>query len=80
MSEPACYATQNSRENPFPEHVMKKAFLAVLIGIGCLFATACREQTAAPIDYSGPVAEWTAFGANEGGGHFSPATQITRAS
>ncbi|MFM7783964.1 MAG: PQQ-binding-like beta-propeller repeat protein, partial [Gammaproteobacteria bacterium] len=41
---------------------------------------ACSPDTPPPaVDYSGPVADWSAYGASSGGGHFSAATQITPA-
>ena len=36
-------------------------------------------ETPPPIDYSGPVADWPAYGGNQGGERFSPLTQITPA-
>lgn len=41
-----------------------------------LAALACER---APIDYSGPTAEWPEYAGDEGGLHFSPLTQIERA-
>ena len=39
--------------------------------------TACERNIA--VDYApGPVAEWGAYGAAPGGGHYSPADQLTR--
>ncbi len=39
---------------------------------------ACSPDTPSPaVDYSGPVADWTAYGASPGGGHFSAVTQIS---
>lgn len=39
---------------------------------------ACGDSTVPRTDYTGPVADWPAYGATPGGGHYSPATQITR--
>ena len=36
-------------------------------------------RTPPPIDFSGPVANWPAYGGNQGGERYSPATQITTA-
>jgi quinoprotein glucose dehydrogenase len=44
----------------------------VLAATVCLFGCA-RE----PLDFSGPIAEWTYFGGSAGGQRFSPLTQIT---
>ena len=38
-------------------------------------ASACSESIT--VDYSGPVADWPNYGAADGGGHYSEATQIT---
>jgi quinoprotein glucose dehydrogenase len=45
-----------------------------------LLLAACGEEhaPAGPIDFSGPVADWPAYGAASGGGHYSAATQIDR--
>jgi len=51
-------------------------FFAVLLGIG-LGLQGCRRERA-PIDFSGPVADWPEWGAAKGGGRYSPLTQITR--
>jgi hypothetical protein len=40
--------------------------------------TACTPRDTRAPDFSGPLADWPAFGAAPGGGHYSPATQITR--
>jgi quinoprotein glucose dehydrogenase len=47
-----------------------------MLGIGLALA-GCR-RAAGPIDYSGPVADWSEWGAAKGGGRYSPLTQITR--
>jgi len=49
----------------------------VLVLASALLAS-CNQKPQ-PVDYeAGPVAEWPAYGAAAGGGHYSPATQITR--
>jgi quinoprotein glucose dehydrogenase len=47
------------------------AVALALAGLGC-------ERPAAPVDYSGPVAGWPAWGGDEGGSRYSPLTQIDR--
>jgi quinoprotein glucose dehydrogenase len=42
-----------------------------------LAALACEARP--PVDFSGPVAEWPAYGGDAGGLRWSPLTQITRA-
>lgn len=41
----------------------------------CLVLSGCDEDPI--IDYTGPTADWQFYAASPGGGHFSPATQIT---
>ncbi len=48
----------------------------LLITLAAAFASGCDK--AVEIDYSGAVADWTAYGANMAGTRHSPATQITR--
>ena len=43
----------------------------------CAALAACGPAPG-PIDYSGPTAEWTDWGAAKGGGRYSPLDQITR--
>ena len=48
----------------------------------CVFALALTCLAAcggSDIDYSGPVADWAAYGAVGGGGRYSPLTQVTAA-
>ncbi len=59
---------------------MRQASLSVrrartVVAILLPLVAACARH--APIDYSGPIAGWPAWGANEGGERYSPATQIT---
>lgn len=49
---------------------------SALVAVSLL--AACAQKSSEPVDYTGPVADWPAFGATIGGGHYSPATQITR--
>ena len=52
---------------------------ALSVSAACLLLLAgCAKETPPPVDYSGPVADWPAYGAAPGGGHYSPATQITK--
>ncbi len=51
------------------------SFSKPLLLCGVFVLTACSEQVS--IDNSGPIAGWTHYGGGPGGGHFSPATQIT---
>ena len=51
------------------------SFAKPLLLCGVFVLTACSEQIS--IDNSGPIAGWTHYGGGPGGGHFSPATQIT---
>ncbi|MCZ6659533.1 MAG: pyrroloquinoline quinone-dependent dehydrogenase [Gammaproteobacteria bacterium] len=51
------------------------SFAKPLLLCGVFVLTACSEQVS--IDNSGPIAGWTHYGGGPGGGHFSPATQIT---
>ncbi|ARS28168.1 pyrroloquinoline quinone-dependent dehydrogenase [Sphingomonas sp. KC8] len=46
---------------------------------GLLLLAGCGGPSAGPLDHSGPVADWRFYGGDEGGSHFSPATQITPA-
>jgi quinoprotein glucose dehydrogenase len=48
-----------------------------LAGIVLCLLVACSPKPTAEIDYSGPVADWPAYGSSPGGGHSSAATQIT---
>jgi quinoprotein glucose dehydrogenase len=53
--------------------------LLVLASAACVVLLAgCGKETPPAVDYSGPVADWTAYGAAPGGGHYSAATQISR--
>jgi len=52
--------------------------LLVVVTVVVTLVTACAPGGSAAPDYSGPIADWPAFGAAPGGGHYSPATQITR--
>jgi quinoprotein glucose dehydrogenase len=45
--------------------------------LACIAALACAREHA-PIDYSGPTAEWREYAGDKGGLHFSPLTQIDR--
>lgn len=56
-------------------HAATRAGLALL---AAGLVASCSQRAPATADYSGPVADWPAFGASPGGGHYSPATQITR--
>ena len=48
------------------------SILALLLAAALL--TSCGQPE--KIDYSGPTADWASYGASEGGGHYSAATQI----
>jgi quinoprotein glucose dehydrogenase len=50
--------------------IQKTGILLALVAV-----TACSERVA--IDYTGPLADWPSYGGEPGGGHYSPATQIT---
>jgi quinoprotein glucose dehydrogenase len=52
------------------------AALAALGGTALMALAGCRR--AAPLDLSGPTAEWREYGGDKGGLHWSPLTQITR--
>jgi quinoprotein glucose dehydrogenase len=50
---------------------------AVRSALAALAVLACEGR--APVDFSGPVAEWPAYGGDAGGLRYSPLTQITPA-
>lgn len=50
---------------------------AIAALLGSVALAGCKRNVL--IDTSGPVADWENYGGGEGGGHFSPATQITPA-
>ena len=60
---------------------MRRSRIAIAVVAGALLSLAgCGGGgPRQPVDYSGPTAEWSVTGGAEGGGHFSPLTQITPA-
>ena len=55
---------------------MSRAALLALLGLCAGLAAACEAP--APLDLSGPTAEWPEYAGDKGGLHWSPLTQITR--
>ncbi|HVH05601.1 MAG TPA: pyrroloquinoline quinone-dependent dehydrogenase [Myxococcota bacterium] len=49
----------------------------VALFAACALAAACERR--APLDLSGPTAEWREYAGDKGGLHWSPLTQVTRA-
>ncbi len=60
-------------ERGSPSAPLVRALVAILLP---LLACCARH---APVDYSGPVGEWSAWGGTPGGMRYSPVTQITPA-
>ena len=57
---------------------MPRPFRIIASGICLALLAACDQHDQQPLDYAGPVADWPAYGAAPGGGHYSAATQINR--
>ncbi|MFT5696431.1 MAG: quinoprotein glucose dehydrogenase, partial [Myxococcota bacterium] len=53
-----------------------RVFLIGFVAIALVQATACSEPVT--IDYTGPTAQWRAYGADGAGSRYSPADQITK--
>jgi len=69
------------RKNPGPSEVREFSPISALQDLAVLTAAlllcvGCSEPI--EIDYSGPIAQWRAYGSDPGGSRSSPLTQITR--
>ena len=57
---------------------MRRIARLAVVALWVAAVAGCDRRTDT-IDYAGPVADWPAYGSSPGGGHYSAATQITRA-
>ncbi len=60
-----------------PENLMRIPASLVFTALTALLASACSQQSGKPVFSPAPATEWSSFGAAPGGGHYSPAAQIT---